>query len=207
MKPLAFACLVWGIALAEKGQTQPTNPSAEGTSNQTTSLPAKPADPSPLHIAEFDENPFDFELSVQLLAQLLGRNCRVSKQAIKNPHNPAQTDTLVSVQGGSTKLEVYKTPGNETLFAASINRADIPLRNRIRVGMTRDEFLAKFYELRAYGRQEGRLLVEAPEAMTAYHLDVRPHQITISNDAATAQYQFSFVQNRLRQIKIDFYLD
>jgi hypothetical protein len=161
----------------------------------------------PLHLSEFDENPFDFELSVQMLAQLLGSNCRVSKQAVRNPHNPAQTDTLVSLQGGTTKLEVYKTLGSETLFAAHINGADIPLRNRIRVGMTRDEFLAKFYELRAFGRREGHLLVEAPEAMTAYHLNLSPQQITISNDAATAQYQFSFVQNRLRQIKIDFYLD
>jgi hypothetical protein len=209
MKILAVLC--WLVAASNTNCTSGQAPEVSGDDEppgQVAMLaPAAPARDPLLRISDFDEDPFGFDLTAQAIKARFGHKFTLKKEAVANTHYSGKVDTIFHFSSATSKLDIYKAQENEMLYAATITDPAVALRNGIRVGMSRGEFCGKFYELQRYRDRLGVVTIDAPEAMAVYQLELEPNQITISNDAETAIYRFTFAQNRLAQIQIEFYLD
>ncbi len=206
-----LAVLSWMVAWSSTNcsKTQTTDAAGGGEFSGKAAILAPMASSAEplLRISDFDENPFGYDLTAQLITTRYGNKFALRKEFIKNTHNQALVDTIFHFSSADSKLDIYKVQENEMLFSAKISDPAFSLRNGIRVGLSRNEFCNKFYELQRYRNRQGLHIIDAPEAMAVYQLEILPDQIIISNDAATARYTFLFVQNRLAQIQIEFYLD
>jgi hypothetical protein len=164
-------------------------------------------EPIKISLADFDENPFDYDVTAELLVSKLSKKFKVFKEIVKNTHNPTIKDTIFHFSCSSTKLKVYKSQGNEMVFSAQIMDKEIELRNQIRVGMDKNEFWAKFKDLEKYKYYQGVVEVQGDDEMSGYELDLQPNLIKISNIMGTADYTFVFANNALSQVNINVYMD
>ncbi|TAH19338.1 MAG: hypothetical protein EAZ08_09215 [Cytophagales bacterium] len=181
----------------------------------TRQLSSKPPSaPSPLKqelsqisLADFDADPFGYEVTTTTLSDKLGKKFRILKEVIKNTHNSRIKDTIFHFSYQTTKLKVYKSQGNEMVFSAQITDNSIALRNQISVGMSREEFWQKFNDLERYKFQQGLIEINGDDEMNSYLLTIQPNLIKVSNMMGTADYTFAFVKDKLSQVNIDVYMD
>ncbi|MCU0392406.1 MAG: hypothetical protein MUE81_14915 [Thermoflexibacter sp.] len=162
---------------------------------------------SRITLADFDANPFDYEVTTELLLRKLSNKFRLFKEIVKNTHNPQLRDTIFHFSCLNTKLKIYKSKDNEMVFSAQISDNQIELRNQIRIGMTKDELFAKFTELEKYKYFQGIAEVQGNEEADSYELIIQPNLVKITNSMGTADYVFVFQNNILSQVNINIYMD
>lgn len=179
---------------------------------QLSSKPPSAANPlkqglSQISLADFDADPFGYEVTTTTLSDKLGKKFRISKEIIKNTHNSHVKDTIFHFSYQTTKLKVYKSQGNEMVFSAQITDNSVELRNKISVGMSREEFWQKFNDLERYKFKQGLIEINGDDEMNSYVLIIQPNLIKVSNSMGTADYTFAFVKDKLSQVNIDVYMD
>ena len=163
---------------------------------------------SQISLADFDADPFGYEVTSATLAHKLGKKFRISKEVVKNIHSNHIKDTIFHFSYQTTKLKIYKSQGNEMVFSAQITDSVVELRNKISIGMSREEFWQKFNDLEKYKFQQGMIELDGDDdEMSGYLLTLQPNLIKISNMMGTADYAFAFTDNRLSQVNINVYMD
>jgi len=160
-----------------------------------------------ISLSDFDADPFGYEVTTATLSNKLGKKFRISKEVIKNTHNSRIKDTIFHFSYLTTKLKVYKSQGNEMVFSAQITDSSVELRNKISVGMSREEFWQKFNDLERYKFRQGVIEINGDDEMSGYVLTIQPNLIKVSNMMGTADYTFAFVNGKLSQVNIDVYMD
>ena len=77
------------------------------------------------------------------------RTARVLKKPFRNVQDTTQTDTLMTVNFGTSSIEYYKMQADARGFiiGASIESNDVELKKGIRIGMSDRDFFALFDEL------------------------------------------------------------
>lgn len=160
-----------------------------------------------ISLADFDADPFGYEVTTATLAYKLGKKFRISKEIVKNTHSSHIKDTIFHFSCHTTKLKVYKSQGNEMIFSAQITDSTVELRNKISVGMSKEEFWQKFNDLEKYKFQQGVIEVNGEEEMSGYELTLLPNLIKVSSLMGTSDYTFIFVDNKLSQVNINVYID
>ncbi len=172
----------------------------------TASYPLK-REPVKISLADFDADPFGYEISANYLSAKFGKKFKVSKEIVFNTHNKKVRDTIFHFSYLTTKVKVYKSQDNEMIFSAQITDNTIELRNKISVGMSKDEFWQKFTDLEKYKYQQGIVQVTGNDEMSSYVLHIQPNRIKVSNLMETADYSFAFIDNKLSQVNINIYID
>lgn len=160
-----------------------------------------------ISLADFDADPFGYEVTTATLAYKLGNKFRISKEIVKNTHNSHIKDTIFHFSCHTTKLKIYKSQGNEMIFSAQITDSTVMLRNKISVGMSKEAFWQKFNDLEKYKFQQGVIEVNGEEEMSGYQLTLLPNLIKVSSLMGTSDYTFIFVDNKLSQVNINVYMD
>lgn len=160
-----------------------------------------------ISLADFDADPFGYEVTSSALTSKLGKRFRISKEIVKNTHDNHIKDTIFHFSCHTTKLKVYKSQGNEMIFSAQITDSAVELRNKISVGMSRDLFWQKFNDLEKYKFQQGVIEVNGDDEMSTYELTLLPNLIKVSSLMGTSDYTFIFADNKLSQVNINVYMD
>jgi hypothetical protein len=160
-----------------------------------------------ISLADFDADPFGYEVTAATLAYKLGKKFRISKEIVKNTHNTHIKDTIFHFSCHTTKLKVYKSEGSEMFFSAQITDSTVELRNKISVGMSKEEFWQKFNDLEKYKFRQGVIEVNGDDETSAYELTLFPNLIKVSSLMGTSDYTFIFVDNKLSQVNINIYID
>jgi hypothetical protein len=164
-------------------------------------------EPIKISLADFDENPFDYEISAEVLIAKLGKKFKVAKEIVRNTHNARIKDTIFHLSYQTTKIKIYKSQGNEMIFSAQISDSAVEMRNKINIGMSKEEFWRKFTDLEKYQYQQGVIEMNGEDEMSSYVLTLQPNLIKVSNMMGTADYTFAFMDNKLSQININVYMD
>lgn len=164
-------------------------------------------EPTKIKLSDFDENPFNYDISADLLLSKLSKKFKVFKEAVKNTHNPQTKDTIFHFSYQTTKLKIYKSQGNEMLFFAQITDNEIEMRNQIKIGMSREAFFDKFVELEKYRFFQGIAQIEGNDEMSSYQLIIQPNLVKLRNLLGTSDYIFVFSNNMLNQVNINVYMD
>jgi hypothetical protein len=164
-------------------------------------------EPIKISLADFDADPFGYEVNANTLVVKFGKKFKVSKEIIFNTHNKKVRDTIFHFSYQTTKVKVYKSQDSEMVFSAQITANDIELRNKIRVGMSKDEFWQKFSDLERYKYQQGIIRIDGDDETNSYVLNIQPNYIKINNLMETSDYTFAFIDNKLVQVNINVYID
>jgi hypothetical protein len=125
----------------------------------------------------------DFESMVRSI-----RESRILKKPFRNVQDTTQTDTLMTVNFGTSSIEYYKVQADARGFiiGASIESNDVELKNGIRIGMTDREFFALFDELK--GKSD-------------------LHSVMISTPEGLNQTEFVFIDGKLSTVRYQSYFD
>ena len=77
-------------------------------------------------------------------------HARISRRPFQNLHDSTRTDTLVGVTFGPSSIEYYKiqADGSGFILDASIQSDEPLFKKGIRIGMSQDDFISLFDELR-----------------------------------------------------------
>ena len=112
----------------------------------------------------------------------------IAKTPVRNVQDSLQTDTLIQVTFGKSAIEYYKIQASSTGFitGATIGSNEVELKKGIKIGMSLEEFVAAFAELKGQG-------------------DL--HSVIISTEEGLNQTEFVFVNNRLSAVKYQSYFD
>jgi hypothetical protein len=164
-------------------------------------------EPKKISFAEFDADPFGYEISAISLSVKLGSKFKVIKEIVANTHNHSLKDTIFHLCYQTTKIKVYKSQYNEFIFSAQIMDNQVKMRNDINIGMSKEEFWQKFDDLEKYKLQQGEIQIIGDDDNSSYILDLAPNIIKISNMMSTVDYSFAFVDNRLAQVNMNVYMD
>ena len=164
-------------------------------------------EPQRISLADFEENPFGYELSVDYLITRTDANFRLKKEVVANVHNPQRKDTIFSFSNQQSKLKIYKSEGNELLFLAVIADPQIELRNQIKIGMNRKDFMLKFHGLAEHLNTKGVIEITSSQDDQTYEVSLAPTLVKITNIMGTSDYSFVFKDNALTNIYINVYLD
>lgn len=164
-------------------------------------------EPVKISFAEFDADPFGYEINVFALASKLGNKFKVSREIVANTHNKAIKDTILHLSYQTTKIKVYKSQENAFIFSAQIMDNQISMRNNIAIGMSKEEFWQQFYDLEKYKLQQGEVEIIGDDDNNSYTISLNPNLIKISNLMGTVDYSFAFVNNKLAQVNMNVYMD
>jgi hypothetical protein len=164
-------------------------------------------EPAKIRLSDFDENPFSYDITADLLLSKLSKKFKVFKEIVKNTHNPQIKDTIFHFSCQTTKLKIYKSLGSEILFFAQISDNEIGMRNQIKIGMSREAFFDKFVELEKYRFFQGVTQIEGDDEMSSYRLIIQPNMVKLRNLLGTSDYVFIFTNNLLSQVNMNVYMD
>ncbi|HEX8041166.1 MAG TPA: hypothetical protein VF490_18590 [Chryseosolibacter sp.] len=113
---------------------------------------------------------------------------KIAKTPVRNVQDSAQTDTLIKVTFGRSAIEYYKIQASSTGFitGATIGSNEVELKMGIKIGMSLEEFVSIFAELKGQGALRS---------------------VIISTEEGLNQTEFVFVNNRLSAVKYQSYFD
>ena len=145
----------------------------------------KAVDMHPVNKAQLVLSPFTYEPTIQNFNANLKPYYKLQVYSVKNRLNPSQTDTIYRFYRKKSELFIYKAYERELFIAGNIYDDKVVLRNGIKVGIKRDEFLKCFKDL--------------PES--------KKDTIRLTSKKAINSFYFIFHNDKLKAIKIDNYFD
>jgi hypothetical protein len=89
------------------------------------------------------------DLTWENLIMELPKPYRIEKQPIENKLANDQIDTLITISRPDVKLTFYRSPEDNLLVDGVISDRSVEFKNRIRVGMAKDDFIENFEHLSA----------------------------------------------------------
>jgi hypothetical protein len=139
---------------------------------------------SPLSQSEFLKSPFGFEENIANFQNITKPKFKTEKVLRKNKHYPEKTDTIYKFKYKNSSIFFYKTHLNqEFLLVGKIINKQIQLKNGIRIGITKNDFIARFNKNLNWQNDSLELIGEG------------------------TKYTFIFESDHLSKIKIDNYFD
>lgn len=133
-------------------------------------------------------NPFlDNKLTIESLYEKYGKGIELDKTPIENRHNPGQMDTIIILEIKNSVFEFYKTDSKALLKSAVVEDEEFRLKNNIKVGMKKDEFMEKFHEI-----------IDSSNI---------PSVVEITSGEGESTLKFTFAGDILREIDYSPYLD
>lgn len=133
---------------------------------------------------EFLYQPFSFKENIENFANNMQPRFKTQKLLRKNKHYPEKTDTIYQFIYKKSEIFFYKTHlGQEFLLAGKILNKQIQLTNKIKVGMSKDDFQSRF----------------------SNQLNLESDTLEMIGDGT--KYTFIFKKNELYRINIDNYFD
>lgn len=142
--------------------------------------------------SDFIANPF-LPASTPALkhyTQLLSCRYQIEKDTVTNLHNAKYIDTLYHLNFDSSTVELYYPIYTKQylLSYADIKSTNLPLKNGIKVGMTRDELLQKLKDYKLIIKEQKNL-------------------IEVCDWERNTWLRFHFSKNRLSSIQYEGYID
>lgn len=139
---------------------------------------------TPLSQSEFLDSPFGMKESIANFQSITKPKFKTEKVLRKNKHYPEKTDTIYKFKYKKSSVYFYKTHLNqEFLLVGKIIDKQIQLKNGIRIGITKNDFKARFNESLNWQNDSLELIGEG------------------------TKYTFIFEKDHLSKIKIDNYFD
>lgn len=133
---------------------------------------------------EFLESPFGFTENIENFTNLSKPKFKTKKLLRKNKHYPEKTDTIYQFIYKNSEIFFYKTHlGQEFLLTGKIMNKQIELRNGIKVGILKDEFIKRFSDKLKFKADSLQMIGEG------------------------TKYTFIFNKGKLYRINIDNYFD
>jgi hypothetical protein len=125
----------------------------------------------------------DFESMLRSMHQF-----RIVKKPFRNVQDTTRTDTLVTVNFGTSSIDYYKMQADARGFiiGALIESNDVQLKKGIRIGMSEREFFALFHELKG---------------------KVNLNSVMISTLEGLNQTEFVFLNGKLSTVRYQSYFD
>lgn len=125
----------------------------------------------------------DFDAMVKSLQKL-----DITRQPVRNVHDSTKTDTLVRVNFGPSAIEYYKiqADGSGFILEANIRSNEVTFKKGIRIGMSLNEFVLLFEELKGKENLE---------------------TVIISTMEGLNQAVFSFDNDKLSSVRYESYFD
>jgi hypothetical protein len=164
-------------------------------------------EPKKISFADFDADPFGYEINTFVLAHKLGHKLKIAKEIVANTHNKAIKDTILHLSYQTTKIKVYKSQNNTFVFSAQISDNQVNMRNDINIGMSKEAFWQSFSDLEKYKLQQGEIEIIGDDDNTSYVVGLAPNVITVSNVMGTVDYSFSFINDKLAHVSMNVYMD
>lgn len=193
MKNLLLLILMISIISAcQSGEETKSEVDIDTVNTETPDVPAAPAEGagvSELTVSDegFFINPFMDNYKVQQLRSRHNDFKIISKEPVENRHIKGQIDTIITAEANNSTFTIYKAKQDELLQKAEIRGSSIELKNGIRVGMTNEDFNARFNQ------------IEQPIGPNA--------TVTLNNPTVPSSFIFRFNNNRLEQISFNGYVD
>lgn len=133
---------------------------------------------------EFLESPFGFTENIENFTNLSKPKFKTKKLLRRNKHYPEKTDTIYQFIYKKSEIFFYKTHlGQEFLLTGKIMNKQIILRNGVRVGLSKNEFIKRFSD----------------------KFELKSDSLQMIGEGT--KYTFIFNQGKLYRINIDNYLD
>lgn len=132
---------------------------------------------------EFLEKPFGFKKSIENFSNNSNAQFKTQKLLRKNKHYPKKTDTIYQLTYKKSKIFFKTYLGKKFLLTGNILNRQIELKNGIRIGITKDEFIKRFSNELKLNKDSLKMIGEG------------------------TKYTFIFDKEKLYRINIDNYFD
>ena len=133
------------------------------------------------------DNPFKFgKVTVDNLKNEF-KNMEIQREPIKNLHVKNQVDSILTIKVNKSEFILYKLPKEQYLESAVIRDKNILLNKDIHIGMSKEQFKAKFDSLK------GRKYI--------------PSKISVGRKETQEYLIFTFSGDHLKEIEYTGYVD
>lgn len=138
-----------------------------------------------LEVRAITADPFGTDIQPEILENDLGRRLRLEKVPVENIHIRGQMDTVLVYHFRQSDFYFYESPERVLFFEANIRNPRVRLIGDLRTGITRNRFFEAFSDLQP----------------------VDDNPLVFTDEYEMQTIIFTFENNRLKEVKIERYID